>query len=121
MSACIARGSFILAAAGIALSGSARAQTTTTRVSIDAQGIESLAGGELRPGVTLSADGRRVVFASASSNLVPGDTNANWDVFVRDRLTGAVDRCSVSTAGDEGNRLSGLYGVCISAYGRYVA
>jgi Tol biopolymer transport system component len=66
-------------------------------------GSRASAGGELRPGTSLSADGRRVVFASDSPNLVPGDTNANWDVFVRDRLTGTVDRCSVSTSGVEGD------------------
>lgn len=38
----------------------------------------------------LSGDGRHVIFASAASNLVTGDsdTNNTWDVFVRDRLGG---------------------------------
>lgn len=36
----------------------------------------------------LSADGRIVVFASDASNLVPGDTNNQEDVFVYDRATG---------------------------------
>ena len=122
MNACTALGGiFLVAASGIVSSAPARAQTTTTRVSVDAHGLESSAGGELRDGMTLSADGRRVVFASDSPNLVPGDTNANWDVFVRDRLTGGVVRCSVSSSGVEGDRLSGLYGLAISSYGRYVA
>jgi len=33
----------------------------------------------------VSADGRHVVFHSAADNLVPGDGNDAWDVFVRDR------------------------------------
>ena len=32
----------------------------------------------------ISADGRHVVFISFASNLVPGDTNGVYDVFVRD-------------------------------------
>ena len=122
MNACTAlSGILLVAVGGIVSSASLRAQTTTTRMSIDAHGVESVAGGELRPGVSLSADGRRVLFASASANLVEGDTNRNWDVFVRDRLTGDVECCSVSSAGVEGNGLSGLYGIAISGYGRYVA
>ena len=31
----------------------------------------------------LSADGRVVAFSSAASDLVPGDTNGQWDVFVQ--------------------------------------
>ena len=123
MNACTAVGGILLVAtSGIFASSSARAQAMiTTRVSLDAQGVESLGGGELRDGISISSDGRRVAFASDSPNLVLGDTNANWDVFVRDRLTGDVQRCSVSSSGVEGNRLSGLYGVAISSYGRYVA
>ena len=36
----------------------------------------------------LSADGRFIAFTSAASNLVPRDTNASSDVFVRHRQTG---------------------------------
>ncbi|MGA4846849.1 RICIN domain-containing protein [Streptomyces sp. G5(2025)] len=32
---------------------------------------------------SISADGRHTVFSSAASDLVPGDTNAAYDVFVR--------------------------------------
>jgi Tol biopolymer transport system component len=40
--------------------------------------------------VSLSADGRFVVFTSVADSLVPGDTNGLLDVFVRDRrLTAA--------------------------------
>jgi Tol biopolymer transport system component len=35
-------------------------------------------------GPSISADGRVVAFASHATDLVPGDTNATWDAFVRD-------------------------------------
>ena len=34
-------------------------------------------------GPAISADGRFVAFESYASNLVPGDTNDAYDVFVR--------------------------------------
>jgi len=49
----------------------------------------------------ISADGRFVAFSSGGSNLVPNDTNALDDMFVRDRLTGTTIRVSVNSAGQE--------------------
>ncbi len=46
---------------------------------------------------SVSADGRIVVFTSWSTNLVPGDTNDNWDLFRRDRLLGTTERISLLT------------------------
>jgi Tol biopolymer transport system component len=73
----------------------------------------------------VSADGRYVVFASAASNLVRGDTNGRVDVFVRDRGRGVTRRVSVSSHERQGNRDSGRTGSdavpVISADGRYVA
>ena len=66
----------------------------------------------------LTDDGRYVVFRSAASNLVPGDTNGFDDVFVRDRQLGETYRVSVSSSGDEGN--SAPYTACISNDGRFV-
>ncbi len=68
----------------------------------------------------ISADGRYVVFTSNASNIVVGDTNGNWDVFVRDRVGGFMSRVSVSSAGVQGND-NCFGGVSISADGRYVA
>jgi len=47
----------------------------------------------------ISADGGFVAFQSMSSNLVPGDTNLHWDIFVADRVTGAIELASVTSAG----------------------
>ena len=54
----------------------------TNRVSVDSMGNQGNGESEYP---SMSADGRYVAFESYSSNLVPGDTNANWDVFVHDR------------------------------------
>src|SRR5262249_49419923 len=48
----------------------------------------------------LSSDGRYVAFYSEASNLVSGDTNGSVDTFVKDRLTGIVERVSVTSAGE---------------------
>ena len=42
--------------------------------------------------IGISAGGRYRVFMSAASNLVAGDTNHAWDVFIRDRHTGRTVR-----------------------------
>src|SRR5262249_7394427 len=68
---------------------------------------------------SLSADGRYVVFESASDNLVAGDTNARDDIFVHDRLTGTTERVSVASDGTEAN--NGSNDAQISADGRFVA
>ena len=67
----------------------------------------------------MSADGRYVAFVSAATNLVPGDANGSWDVFVHDHQTGQTERVSVDSAGVEGNHYSG--GPRISTDGRWVA
>jgi Tol biopolymer transport system component len=48
-----------------------------------------------------SADARFVAFASLADNLVPGDTNGNEDVFVRDMLLGTIQRVSTYPNGSE--------------------
>jgi Tol biopolymer transport system component len=50
-------------------------------------------------GTAISADGRYVVFPSSATNLVPGDTNASVDMFVKDRQTGAIIRANTSATG----------------------
>lgn len=67
----------------------------------------------------ISANGRYLAFYTSADNLVPGDSNGETDVFVRDRQTGVTERVSVSTSGSEGNDSS--FGASISADGRFVA
>jgi Tol biopolymer transport system component len=88
----------------------------TVRVSVASDGTQ---GNDVSWQPSISADGRFVAFASRASNLVSGDTNGTWDVFVRDRLTGQTTRVSVASDGKEGNAFSFL--PLISADGRFVA
>ncbi|RPI13947.1 MAG: hypothetical protein EHM60_07875 [Lysobacterales bacterium] len=48
--------------------------------------------------VTISRTGRFVAWISYAANLVPADTNAALDVFVRDRCVGAAAGCTPSTS-----------------------
>jgi Tol biopolymer transport system component len=57
----------------------------TERVSVDSFGVQGNGFSYSWGGGGVSADGSLVVFYSASSNLVAGDTNGAWDVFVRER------------------------------------
>ncbi len=106
----------------LAIAPSALAVGFTERVTVDSAGNEAN-NSSFTP--TISADGRYVAFLSAASNLVPGDTNDTTDVFVRDRQTGATERVSVDSAGNQANgqTVGGGSGtdVSISADGRYVA
>ena len=54
----------------------------------------------------ISADGKRIAFASRAGNLVNGDTNNAIDVFVHDVSSGETTRTSTSALGVEGNGMS---------------
>jgi Tol biopolymer transport system component len=64
-----------------------------TRSSVDSLGAE-VHGNSGAP--SLSGDARYLAFHSDASDLVPGDTNGDTDVFVRDRSTGVVERVSLA-------------------------
>jgi Tol biopolymer transport system component len=66
----------------------------------------------------ISGDGRYVAFVSDADNLVPGDTNAAQDVFVRDLTYGITNRVSLSTDARQADGAS--FDPAISADGRYV-
>ena len=69
---------------------------------------------------SISASGRYVAFDSLATNLVSGDTNFAWDIFVHDRQTGQTTRVSVASDGTQAN--GGESNLpSISATGRYVA
>jgi len=91
----------------------------TDLVSVNASGVQ---GDSVSRFSRISADGRYVAFESLASNLVPGDTNDEFDQFVVDRQTHAVTRVNVLPSGEQDR-----YGSAaatrptISADGRYVA
>ncbi|MEG4528987.1 calcium-binding protein [Microcoleus sp. D2_18a_D3] len=90
-----------------------------TRVSVDSTGNQGNEGRLLSSYPSISSDGRFVAFGSRASNLVPGDTNASGDVFVRDTLANTTTRVSVDSVGNQGNNISTA--PSISANGRFVA
>jgi Tol biopolymer transport system component len=90
---------------------------TTELVSVNSRG-EAANGPSFGP-AKLSPDGRYVVFVSAATNLVSGDTNDTWDVFLRDRKTRTTRRVNLSSGGAQANDVS--FWVAVSANGRYVA
>ncbi|MFV8129501.1 TolB family protein [Streptomyces syringium] len=87
----------------------------TRRVSLAHDGAQ--ADGHTYGDPVMSADGRRVFFVSAATNLVPGDTNEGVaDVFVRDLRTGAVERLNVAADGSQDN--GGVVTVAVDLPGR---
>jgi Tol biopolymer transport system component len=88
----------------------------TRRVDLGASGGQQ-DGGVL--GYSMSANGGFVAFVTPAS-LVPGDTNGNYDVYLRDVWHGTTRRVSVSSTGAEANAGS-FAGPAISADGRFVA
>ncbi|MFN0009809.1 MAG: TolB family protein [Planctomycetota bacterium] len=68
---------------------------TTQRVSISTAGVE---GNSYSAYPSISDDGRHVAFASFAANLVAGDTNGTWDIFVHDRQSATTERVSVDSS-----------------------
>ncbi len=88
----------------------------TTLVSVASDGTQANRHSYSR---SITFDGRYVVFYSDADNLVPGDTNGTWDVFVHDRQTGTTERVSVASDGTQPNNFSN--DPAITDDGRYVA
>jgi hypothetical protein len=76
---------------------------TTTRVSVASTGAQGN-GTSAQPAI--SEDGRYVAFSSSATNLVSGDTNGTFDVFVHDRLNRTTSRASMSVTGAQANNSS---------------
>jgi Tol biopolymer transport system component len=72
---------------------------TTIRISVSSDGTEAN-GPSWEPAMT--PDGRFVAFSSTASNLVAGDTNDAFDVFLHDRQSAETIRVSVDSAGNQG-------------------
>ncbi len=106
--------------AGFVSSANAATSGRTERVSVSSIGEQgnSASGGE-SAFLSMSNDGRYAAFASAAGNLVPEDTNNNWDIFVRDRVAGTTERVNVTNAGGQANGYS--FDAAMSADGRFVA
>jgi hypothetical protein len=85
------------------------------RISVDEEGVQAN-GNSLNSDI--SANGLIVAFDSVASSLIGDDSNAVNDVFIKDRLTGVVERVSVSSSEAQANAASKL--ISISADGQFV-
>ena len=111
-------GRFAVSCAALAFASSGCAWIS--RASVSTGGAESHPAGRAETVLDdADADGRFVVFTSDAPDLVPGDTNAAHDVFIRDGLTGTVERVSVASGGDQAD--AGSSSGAVSGDGRYVA
>lgn len=88
---------------------------TLTVVSTTAQGTLTTYGGY---DPSISDDGTYVTFTS-SSPYVYDDTNFYKDIYIKNILTGAIERVSTSAGGTQGNGES--EGSAISGDGRFIA
>lgn len=76
---------------------------SVTRVSTSATGTQA-DGASFQ--AVFSPDGTKVAFYSLADNLVPGDTNGQGDVFVKDLTTGAITLVSTNASGVQGDSTS---------------
>jgi len=91
----------------------------TDRISVDVNGVQ---GDRSSRYAAISADGRFVAFTSYATNLVPGDTNGRYDMFVWDRQRFTMTRIDVGPNGQQlaGGTTPDIW-PSLSADGRYVA
>lgn len=94
-----------------------RLQGTTERVSVDASGGDADAWSYYQ---TISADGRFVCFQSEASDLVAGDVNGTFDIFVRDRIADSTELVSVDSLGSVTGRFQFSVEPAISSDGSCV-
>jgi Tol biopolymer transport system component len=90
---------------------------TISRVNVDPNGV--VAGDNLGPRSSISADGRYVAFSSGEDGLAAGDSNGTWDVLVRDTVNGTTSLASAAGNGTPGDNFSDE--PAISNDGRHVA
>lgn len=100
-------------------------QTGTVKlVSVADSGVQA---DKASSNTAISANGRYVAFQSDATNLVPGDTNQSFDIFVRDMVTEKIHRVSLNGSGGQATGAGGGVGAAdsatpaISADGRYVS
>jgi Tol biopolymer transport system component len=88
------------------------------RVSVSSAGVQ---GNDWSQAPAISDDGRFVAFQSFADNLIDGDTNFDYDVFIRDRQAATTVRASVRTDGSEGGLSLASFAPSLSADGSVVA
>jgi Tol biopolymer transport system component len=91
----------------------------TQRISVSSARMQGNAGSYTGLQASFSGNDRYVVFYSLASNLVAGDTNGSFDVFMRDLKRHSTTRVSLGSHGQQANDDSFL--PSISADGRLIA
>jgi len=94
--------------------------TTTTDVVSAESGSSAPADAE-NDSAELSDDGRYVAFRSRATNLPSSGSTAEWNVFLRDRLTHATRQINIRPEGQPSPFSVDASGISITADGRYVA
>lgn len=79
-----------------------------SRVSTSSAGVQANGASDL-PHFT--PDGQKIIFTSAASNLVAGDTNGVVDLFMKDLVTGAVTRVNTDSASQQANGDTSFYDI----------
>ena len=100
-----------------------RRRGKTKRVNVSSAGVEANNfSGAYSNGSPISADGRFVVFNSLADTLIAHDTNAQTDIFIRDRKNATTKRVNVSSNEEEATGPGAAYSTdpAISADGRFV-
>jgi len=98
-----------------------RVTGTTELISINSDGSLGTPN-KSASGVSISANGRYIAFASNSADIVDGDTNGAIDIFVRDRAINTTQRVSIASDGTQanGNSDGAFRATVVSANGRYI-
>ena len=94
-----------------------RVAGTTRRVNVSTAGEQASGGGSYH--VSVTDNGRFVIYLSDANNLVADDNNGFGDIFSYDRFTGVTRRHSLTPDGVGGNDYSRRPSV--SANGKYIA
>ncbi len=80
--------------------------TQTGSISVVSANSSGVLGNNPPSPPSLSADGRYVAFSSNATNLVVGDTNGTFDIFIKDTQTGTISLVSRDSTGVQGDSAS---------------
>lgn len=101
----------------VAVGASAAPPSAVQRVNVAYDG--GLANNEGQGGLACSADGRYVAFASGASNIIEGDANGRYDIFMRDMESQETTLVNVTVDGGFA-ALGAVNYVQMTPDGRYV-
>jgi hypothetical protein len=90
---------------------------TTERVDVSSSGIIGN-GGAFSERPSISADGRYVLFASTSNNLLPTPVSGSSRIYLRDRISATTTQVSIGPGASD---LSGAGRAAISANGQFIS